>query len=312
MSVINTGSFAKALWPGIKAWFGQTYKEWPEEYKMLFDEESSTKAYEEEVGVSGFGLAAEKSEGSGILFDEASQSFVMRYQNKTYSLGFAITQEMIEDNQYNLSVIGKQQSKALAFSMRQTKEILAANIYNRAFNSSYVFGDGATLIACTNGGGSTSHPTKVGGSFTNGPVVNADLSEASLEQACIDIAGFTNDRGLKISVMPKSLIIPKELMFEAERILKSTLQNDTVNNAINALRSTGMFTGGAKVNHYLTDADAWFIRTNCPDGMKYMNRVDTEFGMDNDFDTTNAKFRARFRCAFGVTDPRGIYGSPGA
>ena len=196
--------------------------------------------------------------------------------------------------------------------MRQTKEILAANVYNRAFNTSYTFGDGATLIACANGGGSTSHPTKVGGSFTNGPAVNADLSEAALEQACIDIAGFKNDRGLLVSIMPKTLIIPKELMFEAERILKSTLQNDTANNAVNALKSTGMFSDGVKVNHYLTDPDAWFIRTNCPDGMKMFNRVDTEFGMDNDFDTTNAKFRARFRCSFGVTDPRGVYGSPGA
>lgn len=305
MGVINTGSFAKALWPGINAWFGQSYKEWPEEYKFLFDTEKSTRAYEEEVGVSGFGLAAEKSEGSGVTYDEASQSFVMRYTNKTYMLGFIITQEMIEDNQYDISVIGKQQSKALAFSMRQTKEVLAANVYNRAFTSGYTFGDGSILCVST-------HPTKVGGTFSNVPTVAADLSEAALEQAAIDIAGFKNDRGLLISIMPKTLIIPKELMFEAERILKSTLQNDTANNAVNALRSTGIFSEGVKVNHYLTDPDAWFVRTNCPDGMKYFNRVDTEFGMDNDFDTTNAKFKARFRCSFGVTDPRGLYGSAGA
>ena len=305
MGVINTGSFAKALWPGLNAWFGQSYKEWPEEYKFLFDEEKSNKAYEEEVGVSGFGLAAEKSEGAGILFDDASQSFVMRYVNKTYTLGFIITQEMIEDNQYDISVIGKSQSKALAFSMRQTKEVLAANVYNRAFSGSYTFGDGKALCV-------SDHPTKVGGSFSNVPTVSADLSEASLEQACIDIAGFKNDRGLLVSIMPKTLIIPKELMFEAERILKSTQQYDTANNAINALRSTGMFQNGAKVNHYLTDPDAWFIRTNCPEGLKYFNRVDTEFAMDNDFNTTNAQFRARFRCSFGVTDPRGVYGSSGA
>jgi hypothetical protein len=189
--------------------------------------------------------------------------------------------------------------------MRQTKEILAANVYNRAFSGSYLFGDGKSLCA-------SDHPTKVGGSFSNMPTVAADLSEASLEQACIDIAGFKNDRGLSISIMPKSLIMPKELMFDAERILKSTLQSDNANNAINALKSTGMFQSGVKVNHYLTDPDAWFIRTNCPDGMKYFNRVDTEFGMDNDFDTTNAKFKARFRCSFGNTDPRGIYGSAGA
>jgi hypothetical protein len=307
MGIINTGSFAKALWPGINAWYGQSYNEWPVEYKNLFDEEKSSKAYEEEVGVSGFGLAAEKSEGSGILYDEASQSFVNRYTNKTYTLGFIVTQEMIEDNQYDITVIGKQQAKALAFSMRQTKEVLGANVYNRAFTGSGnpTYGDGSVLIVAT-------HPTKAGGTFSNLPTVAADLSEASLEQACIDIAGFTNDRGLKISVMPKKLIIPKELMFEAERILKSTLQNDTANNAINALKNTGMFSDGVFVNHYLTDTDAWFIRTNCPDGMKYFNRVDNEFAMDNDFDTTNAKFKARFRCSFGNTDPRAIYGSPGA
>jgi hypothetical protein len=307
MGVINTGSFAKALWPGINAWFGQSYNEWPTEYTDLFDTEKSTKAYEEEVGVSGFGLAAEKSEGSGILYDEASQSFVNRYTNKTYTLGFIVTQEMIEDNQYDITVIGKQQAKALAFSMRQTKEILAANIYNRAFTGTGnpTYGDGSVLCV-------SSHPTKAGGTFSNVPAVAADLSEAALEQAAIDIAGFTNDRGLKISIMPKTLIIPKELMFEAERILKSTLQNDTANNAVNALRSTGIFTGGVKVNHYLTDTDAWFIRTNCPDGMKYFERVATEFAMDNDFDSTNSKYKARFRCSFGNTDPRAIYGSAGA
>jgi hypothetical protein len=275
------------------------------EYTDLFDTESSTRAYEEEVGVSGFGLASETSQGAGVVYDEAKQTFVSRYTNKTYTHGFIITQEMIEDNQYDLSIIGKQQSQALAFAMRQTKEILAANVYNRAFDTNYTFGDGKALCV-------SDHPTFVGGSFSNVPTVAADLSEAALEQACIDIAGFKNDRGLLISIMPKSLIIPKELMFEAERILKSTLQNDTANNAINALKTTGMFQSGVKVNHYLTDPDAWFIRTNCPNGMKYFNRVDTEFGMDNDFDSYNSKFKARFRCCFGVTDPRGIYGSQGA
>lgn len=305
MGIINTGSFAKALWPGLNKWFGETYNEWPEEYTALFSKETSRKAYEEEVGVSGFGLAGEKSEGAGIQYDEASQGFINRYINKTYALGFIITQEAMEDNQYDLSVLGKNKAKALAFSMRQTKEILAANVYNRAFNSSYTFGDGKELCA-------TDHPLKAGGTFSNELAVAADLSEAALEQACIDIAGFVNDRGLKIAIMPEKLIIPKELVFEAERILKSTLQNDTANNAINALKSTGIFKGGVTVNHYLTDPDAWFIRTNCPEGMKYFERVATEFGMDNDFDTYNAKFKARFRCSFGNTDPRGIYGSPGA
>ena len=305
MGVINTGNFAKALWPGINKWFGDAYKEWPEEYKMLFDIETSKKAYEEEVGVSGFGLPSEKSEGSGIVYDEARQAFTNRYLHKTYALGFIVTEEMIEDNQYDLTVIGKRDAKALAFSMRQGMEILAANLYNRAFNTSYLYGDGKALCV-------SDHPTFVGGSFSNIPAVAADLSEAALEQACIDIAGFKNDRGLAISIMPEKLIIPKELMFEAERILKSTLQNDTANNAVNALKTTGMFKGGVVVNHYLTDADAWFIRTNCPEGMKMFKRRDTTFATDNDFDTSNAKFKASFRVSFGASDPRGIYGSVGA
>lgn len=305
MPPINTGSFAKALWPGINKWYGETYNEWKEEYPELFDRDSSSKAYEEDVGVSGFGLANEKDEGAGLSYDTAMQGFINRYMHKTYALGFVVTQEAMEDAQYNLSVLGKKQAQALAFSMRQTKEILGANIYNRAFDSTYTYGDGKELCA-------TDHPLKAGGTFSNELAVAADISEAALEQACIDIAAFVNDRGLAISIMPKTLIIPKELMFEAERILKSTLQNDTANNAVNALRSVGMFQNGAKVNHYLTDADAWFIRTNCPEGMKYFNRVDTDFGMDNDFDTYNAKFKARFRCSFGNTDPRGIFGSPGA
>jgi hypothetical protein len=305
MGVINTGSFAKALWPGINKWYGEAYKEWPVEFTQRFDEEKSTKAYEEDVGVSGFGLAGEKSEGSPVSYDEAQQGFVDRYVNKTYALGFIVTEEAMEDNQYNLSALGKKKAQALAFSMRQTKEILGANIYNRGFNSGYTYGDGVELFSAL-------HPNKAGGTFSNEPVIAADLSEAALEQACIDIADYRNDRGLRISMMPRTLHIPKELMFEAERILKSVLQNDTANNAINALRSTGMFSGGVKVNHYFTDADAWFVRTNCLDGMKYFNRRATKFGIDNDFDTSNAKFKSSFRCSYGNTDPRAVYGSAGA
>jgi len=302
---ITTGSLAKALWPGINKFYGEAYNEWPTEYTELFAKETDTRAYLEDVGVSGFGLAAQKPEGQPLGYDVAKQGFINRYIHKTYALGFIITEEAMDDNQYNLAVLGKRDARALAFSMRQTKEILGANVYNRAFNSSYTFGDGVELCSLL-------HPLAAGGTFQNEPTVAADLSEAALEQACIDIADFVNDRGLRVSMMPDKLIIPKELMFEAERILKSTLQNDTANNAINALRSTGMFKNGVTVNHYLTDPDAWFIRTNCPDGMKYIERKATSFGMDNDFDTSNAKFKASFRCSFGNTDPRGIYGSPGA
>lgn len=305
MGIINTGSFSKALWPGINKWYGETYNEWPVEFTALFDEETSNKAYEEDVGISGFGLAQETTEGGNTPYDEASQAFINRYINRTYRLGFNITMEAMEDNQYDISALGKNKAKALAFSMRQTKEILAANVYNRAFDSNYTFGDGSVL--CT-----TSHALKSGGTFANTLAVAADLSEASLEQACIDIAAFTNDRGLKISIMPKSLHVPKELIFESYRILNSILQSGGANNDINALNAMNLFPSGAKVNHYFMDTDAWFIRTNCPEGMKYKNRTETKFGMDNDTDSFNAKFYAYFRCAFGNTDPRGVYGSPGA
>lgn len=301
---ITTGSFAKALWPGINKWYGEAYNEWPEEYTKLFMKESSSKAYEEDVGVSGFGLAGQKPEGQGLGYDSAIQGFINRYIHRTYALGFIITEEAMDDAQYNISVLGKRDAQALAFSMRQTKEILGANIYNRAFNSSYTYGDGVELCSLL-------HPLAAGGTFQNEPTVAADLSEAALEQACIDIANFTNDRGLRVAIKPTDLIIPRQLMFEAQRILKSSLQSGNSNNDINALKNMGMLQN-IQVNHYLTDPDAWFIRTNCPDGMKYFERKATTFGMDNDFDTSNAKFKAAFRCSFGNTDPRGIYGSPGA
>jgi phage major head subunit gpT-like protein len=301
MGVINTGSFTKALWPGINKWFGTAYAEWPEEYTKLFDVESSNKAFEEEVGVMGFGLASMKPEGAGITYDEAAQGFINRYINRTYALGFIITQEAIEDNQYDVTNLGKKKAQALAFSMRQTLEVLGANFYNTAFTTAY--GDGQYLI-------DSDHPNKAGGTYSNKPSVDSDLTEAALEQAVIDIAGFLNDRGLKIALRPKTLIIPKELAFEAERILKSQLQSGGANNDLNALKTMGSIPE-VVVNHYLTDTDAWFIRTNCPDGMKMFRRVPTEFGMDNDFDTYNAKYKARFRCSFGNTDPRGIYGCDG-
>ena len=303
MGVINTGSFAKALFPGLKAWFGQTYEEWPVEFTELYDEDTSDKAYEEFVGVSGFGLAQEKTEGAPVVYDEASQSFVQRFINRAYALGFIITKEMIDDNQYNIAVLGKDKAQALAFSMRQTKEILGANVYNRGFNASYLFGDGVQLF-------SSAHPMKAGGTFYNTPIVAADISEAALEQACIDIGGFTDDRGKRVAIKQQSLHIPWQLEFEAKRILESVGQNDTGNNALNAVK--GIFPKGVKVSHYLTDPDAWFIRTNAPKGMLYLNREDTGFDQDNDYDTKNAKFQAYFRCSFGNIDPRGVYGSPGA
>ena len=303
MSVITTGSFAKALWPGINAWFGAEYAEHPVEYTDIFKTETSDKAYEEDVAVSMFGLAPIKSQAGSISYDSAKQLFVTRYTNVVYGLGFIITREMVEDSQY--AQIGKQRSRALAFSMRQTKENVGANVLNRGFNSSFVGGDAVALY-------STAHLTD-GGTFSNTLATAADISFSSLEQACIDIMNFANARGLKINIMPRKLVVPPAIVFDSERILKSALEYDTANNAINALKSTGMFPEGIKVNHYLTDLDAFFIITNCPDGLKCFQRRAVEFSpAENDFDTENARYKATERYVMGWTDPRGGYASPGA
>lgn len=300
MAVITTGNHPKALWPGVNAWFGRQYDEHKVEYTDLFETNTSRKAYEEDVQVTGFGLVPVKPEGQATVYDSETQGFTKRYTHVAYSSGFIVTHEEMADNLYE--VVGKRRSRALAFSFRQTKENVGANVYNRGFNSAYKGGDGKELFA-------TDHPTKAG-TFSNELAVAADLSEASLEDLCIQIMQATNDRGLKISLMPKCLIVPPQLVFEAERITKSTLQNDTANNAINTMR--GKFPDGVKVNHYLNDADAFFIRTNCPDGMKVFNREILPFAQDNDFDTSNAKAKKYERYSFGWTDPRGGFASAGA
>lgn len=302
MSVINSSSFAKALWPGINAWYGKEYSEYPVEYTDLFEKFTSRKAFEEDVGVSSFGLAQIKAEGAPIAYDSERQSFITRYSHTVFALGFIITREIYEDDQYD--VVGQRKAQGLAFSMRQTKEIVGANVYNRAQTAGYNGGDGVTLL-------NASHPNWAGGTWSNVIATAADLSEAALEQATIDIAGFTNDRGLKIAVRPTSLIIPKELIFEASRILKSDGRVGTDNNDMNALKTMGSIPK-IVVNHYLTDTDAWFIRTDVKNGMKYFERRADEFGMDEDFDTENAKYKATARYTFGWTDPRCLYGSGGA
>ncbi len=302
MSVINSGSFAKALWPGVNAWYGRAYDQYPEEYTKLFTKQTSTKAFEEDVGVSSFGLAVQKSEGAPISYDSERQGFITRYQHAVYALGFIITREMMEDDQYD--VIGKRKAEGLAFSMRQTKEVLGANVYNRAFNSLYTGGDGVSLIA-------NNHPNIKGGTWSNQIATAADLSEAALEQACIDIAGFTNDAGLLIAVRPEKLVIPRQLIFEAKRILGTEGRVGTDNNDLNAIKTLGSIPT-VVTNHFLTDTDAWFIGTNVQNGMKYMERRADSFDMDNDWDTENAKFKATARYSFGWTDPRALYGSQGA
>jgi len=303
MPPIMTGNFAKLLWPGINAIYGDAYKEHTPEYPALFDFNTSSKNYEEDVGTIGFGLARIKREGSSITYDTQQQGYISRYTHVTYALGFVITREMYEDKQYARPMLNR--ATALSFSMRQTKEIVGANVYNRAFTGAYAGGDGKEMCA-------DDHPNVSGGTWANELSTPADLSEEALEQAVIDISLLENDRGLQIAVLPQKLIIPSALQFEAERILKSTLQNDTANNAINALRSKGMFSQGYDVNHYLSDTKAWFIRTNCPNGLKYFQRRADDFQMDNDFDTENAKYKASARYSFKWTDPRGVFGSAGA
>ena len=299
---ITSGNFAKALWPGVNSWYGQAYNEHRVEYTDLFDTSSSRKAFEEDVGTSMFGLAAVKPEGSSIAYDTAQQGFLTRYTHVEYGLGFVITRNMVDDDQYD--VIGKKRAQGLAFSMRQTKEIVAANVYNRAFTAGYTGGDGSILCV-------SSHPNVAGGTYSN-VTTSATLSEAALEDISIAIMKAENDRGLAISLMGESLIVPPDLVFEADRILNSPLRVGTADNDLNALKNMGKFPGGVKVNHYLTSTTAYFVRTNCPDGMKHFERRSDDFTTDNDFDTDNAKYKATGRYSFGWTDPRGLWGNAGA
>lgn len=301
--IITTSSFAKALWPGVNAWYGKAYNEYPVEWDNLFEKNTSRRAFEEDVGVTSFGLATVKTEGGGISYDTERQGFTTRYVHVVYGMGFVITREAFDDDLYD--VVGQRKAQGLAFSMRQTKEVIGANVYNRAFNSSYTGGDGVSLI-------NASHPNITGGTWSNQISTASDLSEAALEQAFIDISLLKNDRGLQIALRPEKLIIPPQLEFEAARILKTEGRVGTDLNDVNALKTLGKFSGGVVINHYLTDTDAWFIRTNAPHGMKYFERRGDEFNMDNDFDTENAKFKATARYSFGWTDPRGLYGSAGA
>lgn len=302
MGVIYTSNHPKALWPGVKAWFGRMYDEHVEEYSKIFDRDSSTRAYEERVELTGFGLAPIKNQGGSISYDSETQGITSRLTNVTYALGYVVTMEELQDNLYEM--VSKRRSKALAFSMRQTKETVAANILNRGFNSSYTGGDGKELLA-------TDHPT-LDGTQSNELTVAADLSEAALEDLLVQIMQAKNSRGLRIALKGDKLIVPPALFYEANRILKSALQNDTANNAINALKATNALPGGIVLNHYLTDTDAWFIKTNCPEGLIYQERMAMEFEQDNDFDTKNAKAAAVERYTFGWCDFRSIFGSPGA
>ena len=301
MAVITTGSHPKALWPGVAAWFGAKYNEHPAQYTKLFDVKTSNKNYEELVEQTGFGLAPVKAEGSSTVYDSHAQGAVSRGTNKAYSLGYIVTREELDDNLY--SEVSMQRAASLAFSMAQTRENVGANVYNRFTTAGYTGGDGVVL-------GSVSHPS-LAGNQSNILATAADLSEASLEDLTVQIMDAKNSRGLKISLQPKCLIVPTALVYDAQRILKSVQRSGSADNDINALRSLSVIPDVA-VNNYLTDSDAWFVRTNAPSGMVWYDRNPVEFTKDEDFDTDNAKAKAYMRFVPFWGDWRGVYGTTGA
>jgi len=298
---ISRGQLVKELEPGLNALFGLEYKNYANEHAEIFDTENSDRAFEEEVMLSGFANAPIKAEGTGVSFDNAQETFTARYTHETLALAFAITEEAIEDNLYDR--LASRYTKALARSMANTKQVKAANVLNNAFGTANG-GDGKELFA-------TDHPI-VSGTEQNELSTAADLNETSLEQALIDIAALTDERGLKIAAKGMKMVIPSALQFAAERLMKSTLRVGTADNDINAVRSMGMIPQGYTVNHYLTDTDAWFIKTDVPNGLKHFVRAPIKTAMEGDFETGNVRYKARERYSFGWSDWRGVFGSPGA
>jgi hypothetical protein len=298
---ISRNQLVKELEPGLNALFGLEYKSYEQQWSEVYTTESSDRAFEEEVMLSGFAQARVKPEGSGVAFDNAQETFTARYTNETIALAFAITEEAIEDNLYDR--LASRYTKALARSMASTKQVKGASPLNNGFGT-FQSGDGVALF-------SASHPT-IAGTFSNTLATAADLNETSLEQALIDIAALTDERGLKIAAKGVKMIIPSALQFVAERLMKSQGRVSTADNDINAIRSMGMIPQGYRVNNYLTDTDAFFITTDVPNGMKHFNRAPLTTKMEGDFDTGNVRYKARERYVFGVSDPRGIFASPGA
>ena len=300
--VITRGVNPKLMWPGLNTIYGLTYNEYSPQWKELFPTSyMSDKAYEEDVSMTGVGLAPVKPEGDAFSYDTMKQAYTSRYTHVAYSIGYIISYEETRDNQY--SQVGPQRTRNVAFSMHQTKERIAADIYNRAFNSSYTGGDGVSFI-------NSSHPTE-GGTLSNDATVAANLSEYALEQMIIQIQQIRDNRNNLISVMPDALIVPPAQQFEATRIMRNPDRPGTADRDINAIYTLGMLPGGVKVNQFLTSTTAWFIRTNCPDGLKHFQREAPIFRNDNDFPTMNARFSGYERYSFGWTDWRGLFGNEG-
>ena len=299
---ISRAQLLKELLPGLNALFGLEYSSYENEHAEIYETETSERSFEEEVKLSGFGAAPVKAEGAAVSYDNAQESFTARYNHETVAMGFSITEEAMEDNLYDS--LSARYTKALARAMAYTKQVKAASLLNTGFTT-FQSGDGVTLF-------NADHPTVGGGVNANIPAVAADLNETSLEQAVIDIAAFTDERGLLIAARPRKLIVPPALMFVATRLLQTELRVGTADNDLNALKSNGSIPEGYRVNHYLTDNDAWFLTTDIPNGMKHFVRSPMATGMDGDFDTGNVRYKARERYSFGVSDPLGIYGSQGA
>ena len=300
---INRAQLVKELEPGLNALFGLEYDQYEDEHTMIFDTESSDRAFEEEVMLSGFQEAPVKPEGAPVTYDTAQESWTARYTHETIALAFALTEEAMEDNLYDS--ISARYTKALARSMNQTKQVKAANVLNNGFSTSYPGGDGKPLLT-------TDHPTITGGDVKNESSTAADLNETSLENALIDIAAFVDERGLKVNVKARRLIVPPALQFVADRILNTPGRVGTADNDINAVRNMSAVPDGYAVNHYLTDTDAFFLRTDAPNGLKHFVRTPVSTGMEGDFESGNVRYKARERYSFGWSDWRGIYGSPGA
>ena len=299
---VSRAQLLKELLPGLNALFGLEYSRYGEEHKEIYDEETSERSFEEEVKLSGFSQAPVKAEGAAIAYDNAQEAFTARYTHETIALGFSITEEAMEDNLYDS--LSARYTKALARSMSYTKQIKAAAPLNNGFTT-YLSGDGVTMF-------STAHPLTNGGVNSNRPSTNTDLNETSLEAAVIQIAAWTDERGLLIAAKPKKLIIPPALMFVATRLLETELRVDSADNTINALKNNGSIPGGYTVNHFLTDTNAWFLTVDIPNGMKHFTRTALNTSMDGDFDTGNVRYKARERYSFGVSDPLGMFASPGS
>ena len=300
---ISRAQLLKELLPGLNALFGLEYAKYGEEHKEIYETETSERSFEEETKLSGFSAAPVKPEGNALSYDNAQEAWTARYNHETIAMGFSITEEAMEDNLYDS--LSSRYTKALARAMAYTKQVKAAAILNNGFSSAVTYGDGQPLF-------STAHPLVSGGTNSNRPTTGVDLNETSLENAVIQIAGWTDERGLLIAAKPKKLIVPPALMFVAERLLVTELRTATADNDINALKSKNSISGGYAVNHFLTDTNAWFLTTDVPNGLKHFVRVPLATSMDTDFDTGNQRFKARERYSFGASDALGVYGSPGA